>query len=153
MLEILAAFIKLRRSLSLAHVQCTKPLGLGSKQAHLLRVLHACGPCSAGSLARATVSDPAAIHRAVGVLVKKGLVLRTADSKDGRRCSLRLSAAGETMALEVLKRTERLAQDAFSALDETRRALFLEDLRAVAAHVDARLAPLRTPGEEPHDEA
>jgi DNA-binding MarR family transcriptional regulator len=140
MLELIENFVRLRRALSLAHVQQLKPLGLGSKQAIILRALAKDGPCSAVELARATVSDPAAINRTVAGLIKKGLLRQRRDADDGRRCRLSLTPGkGHRMAAKVLAQTRQLADRAAKPLSPAERQRFIHDLQRLTEHLNAEL--------------
>ena len=141
MLEMLENFSRLRRALSLAHVQQLKPLGLGAKQAVILRALAKDGPSSAIDLARATVSDPAAINRTVGGLIKKGLLRQERDAEDGRRCRLSLTPdLGRPMAAKVLALTRQLAAQMAQPLAGPEQARFSQDLQRLTEHLNAQLS-------------
>ena len=139
MLDVLENFVRLRRALSLAHGQRLKPLGLGSKEAVLLRTLAHSGPCSAIELSRATASDPAAVNRTLSGLLKKGLLRQERDPADARRSRLSLTPAkGRRLAAEVQALTEALAALAVQPLTPSERRRFNHDLQRLTEHLNAQ---------------
>lgn len=101
MIEIIESFGRFRRAVNLLLVQELKPLGLGSKQASMLRYLAAHRRCSHADLARHTITDPAATGRIVDTLVRRGLVLRAEHPSDRRRWMLSLTPQGRQAADKI----------------------------------------------------
>lgn len=138
MQKALRAFVKLKQALSLAHAHALHPLGLGPLQAGIIRVLDAEGACSAARLARAVASDPAAVNRALGPLIKKGLLKRAADPADRRSGSLSLSAGpGRAAAARVAAARRGLERDLLGGLPKADWPAFAKNLERVADHVQA----------------
>ena len=100
-LHLLSAYGNMRRHLSLEFSQNLKPLKMGSKQAAILYQLVTNGDQSLTSLSRATLSDPAAITRAVQTMVKKGWVKKEEMATDQRQTLLRMTHAGEKLANQM----------------------------------------------------
>ena len=103
MITILEKFGKLRRKLNLLFTQALSPLGIGPKQAVLLRYLSTRGESSLADISRATVTDPAAVNRSVAVLIKKGMIQRREHATDQRRWQVSLTRKGKGQAMEVEK--------------------------------------------------
>lgn len=100
--ELLVAFGKIRRRLNLIATQALKPLGIGPKQALLLRALQeAKGALSLSEMAESTLTDPAATGRAIESLLKKGWVKQTDDPDDKRRWLVSLTKEGRKITGEV----------------------------------------------------
>jgi len=148
--EFLENFVRLRRALSQAHALGLKPLGIGPLQAAILRALAQGGPCSAVELARATASDPAAINRAVGALIKKRLLRQRVDPRDARRCRLSLTpGSGRRMAARTLGLSEELARATVAVLSPAELGRLNRGLKALADHVTAHPQLLLKPIEAP----
>jgi DNA-binding MarR family transcriptional regulator len=140
MREIFQNFALLRQALNVAARRGYKPLDLDVRQAGILRALHDAGPCSAVELCRATISDPAAINRALGALIRKGVVRQVRDAKDRRRSRLTLtSPAGTGLAREVVRIHEELAQKTFRPFSEPERRRFNRDLERLTIHLNGIL--------------
>lgn len=136
MQKALRAFVKLKRALSLAHAHALHPLGLGPLQAGIIRTLDADGACSAAHLARAVASDPAAVNRALGPLLKKGLLKRVADPADRRSGRLSLSPGpGRAAAARVMAVRRGLERDLLGGLPKADWPRFARDLERVAEHL------------------
>lgn len=101
---LLESLMRVRKLIYLQAVQALKPLGLGPKQAALLRRLRLLGPdCCLSELSKATASDPAAVGRTVDGLIRKGWVraVKPEAGGDRRRRPVALTPAGDALASKV----------------------------------------------------
>jgi DNA-binding MarR family transcriptional regulator len=138
MQNALRTYVQLKRALSHAHAHALRPLGLGPLQAAIIRTLDEEGPCSSARLARATVSDPAAVNRALAGLLAKGLLRRQPHPSDGRSSSLALSPrAGRALADKVAALRLGLERELLAGLPRGDRARFVKDLERIAAYLHA----------------
>lgn len=101
MIEIMDSFGRFRRVANLALIKELKPLGIGHKQAKMLRYLAKNPEGSHADLARHTITDPAATGRIVDILVKRGLVIQKAHRTDRRAWVLFLSPKGRVLAKKI----------------------------------------------------
>jgi DNA-binding MarR family transcriptional regulator len=99
--QLLESFGRLRRALNLYYTQTVKPLGIGVKQAALIRLLAKEGTASLAELSRWTLTDPAATTRAVNVLLQRRLVRREEHPVDKRRWEMALTPRGKKQAGKV----------------------------------------------------
>lgn len=109
-IQLLESFGRLRRALNLHFTQILRPLGIGAKQAALIRLLDKQGTASLAELSRFTLTDPAATTRAVNVLLKRGLVRQAEHPTDKRRWQMALTPQGEKMAVKIHKVYGDIAQ-------------------------------------------
>jgi DNA-binding MarR family transcriptional regulator len=100
-IQLLDGYRRFRRSVNLLAVKELKPLGLGTKQASLIRHLGEQGRCSHADLARLTGTDPAATGRILDGLIRRGLVAREEHPSDRRRWVLTLSPTGRPLAAKI----------------------------------------------------
>jgi len=100
-IRLLDSYRRFRRAVNLLAVKDFKPLGLGTKQASLLRHLGELGRCSHAELARLTNTDPAATGRILDELIRLGLVARSEHPTDRRRWVLSLSPEGKALAVKI----------------------------------------------------
>jgi DNA-binding MarR family transcriptional regulator len=102
MIQALEKFGKLRRTVNLFALHRFKGVsGTGVKQAVFLRHLLSQGPCSPAELSRATVTDPAAVHRAVKTLLARKMVERRPHPTDQRQWRILLTPRGTRVAREI----------------------------------------------------
>jgi DNA-binding MarR family transcriptional regulator len=66
------------------------------------------------------LSQPATV-RLVNQLVATGLASRTPDGQDGRRVSIRLTAAGKARALMILRRRDDVVEEFLTGLSQAQR--------------------------------
>ena len=124
MIEILESFGRLKRELNLAVLHELKPLGLGYKQAGMLRYLAKHKFCSQADLARYTITDPAATGKMVAELVKQGLLSQKEHASDKRRWVISLTPKGTALARRLTGHVEKLARQLAAPLDhKEQRAL------------------------------
>jgi len=114
--EIMGKFFILRRAVNLRMVESLKDLGLGPKQASVLKCIHRFSPISSVRLADLTLSDPAAITRLVDNMVKRGYLVKKDSSTDRRAWDLCLTADGERVAKKIKGIHESIAQEIFGVL-------------------------------------
>jgi DNA-binding MarR family transcriptional regulator len=126
--RILESYGHLRRALNLHYTQSLRPLGIGAKQAALMRLLAKQGKASLAELSRATLTDPASTTRSVNILSKKGWVKRKDHPTDNRRWELALTPQGEKMAVKVLKTYSQLSHEVAEALSPVERDAFIKTL-------------------------
>ncbi len=122
---VLEKIFMFKRAINLQAISKLKDLGLGPKQAWLLRCIDQAGPISAARLAEMTASDPAAITRSVDNLVRQGLLEKRDSSVDRRAWRLCLTARGEKMAKRIRSISEKLAEELFNVLSEGEKDRFI----------------------------
>ncbi len=138
MIQALEKFGKLRRRLNLSFTQSLKPLGIGPKQAILLHYLSSHGTSSPTGLSRATVTDPAAVNRAVAVLLKRTLVRREEHATDQRRWQLSLTPKGQNLAGRVEGLYASVSRKLVDPLSPAEKKVFLRLLDKI---LDSFTAP------------
>lgn len=114
----------LRRLIHLRALHALKPLGLGPKQAAILRRMGLePGPRCLVDLSKATASDPAAVGRIVDGLIRKGWVqaLAVGPKPDRRRRDVALSAKGAELAAKVQAVFLGMDRDMSAVLDPLER--------------------------------
>ena len=127
-LPLLEAFGRLRRTLNLYFTQAVRPLGVGAKQAALIRLLARQKTASLAELSRYTLTDPAATTRAVNLLLKRGWVRQAEHPTDKRRWQMALTPQGEKQAAQVEKAYEEIAEKVSGSLTVAERKAFAKTL-------------------------
>jgi DNA-binding MarR family transcriptional regulator len=102
--------------------------GLQRAQWRMLALIGTASDCTASELVRRASLDAVAVHRAVGQLIERGLVLRRPSPQDGRVKLLRLSARGRRMLAEIAPVARALEQRALAALPEAEARVFVRAL-------------------------
>lgn len=119
------------RYLSRMYIQ---KFGLTTSQWKVLPIIGYHAPMSAKEVSERTSLEPEKVTRAVDRLVTRGLVKRSADSKDRRRVVLSLAAKGK----EVFRQSEEIRgaieSKFLSALDRRERAAFNHILDKLERH-------------------
>ena len=87
------------------------------------------GPTSQNQLGRRTAMDVATINGVVDRLAKKGLISSKADTRDGRRLLLELTAEGEAYVAEMLKAGHEVTRETLAPLTARESATLVELLR------------------------
>lgn len=123
-IRLLESFGRFRRGLNLTFSQALKEIGLGIKQGQFLRYLEKNGRASQADLSRATLTDPAAVNRALDSLEKKGWVTRADDPWDRRRWAVQLTGEGRKTAKKVDLLYRRLAEKVFSVFSSAEKKNF-----------------------------
>ena len=100
--EVLENYISLRREVNLVLGNKLKDTEFGQKQMLILYYLSH-GPITMRELADYTLSDPAAISRAVASLEKDGVLVRKASPDDQRKVIVTLTAKGRQKSKEAEK--------------------------------------------------
>jgi DNA-binding MarR family transcriptional regulator len=127
-IRLLESFGRLRRALNLHFTQAVRPLGVGAKQAALIRYLARQGTASLAELSRFTLTDPAATTRAVNLLLKRGWVRQEEHPTDKRRWQMALTPQGEKQATRVEKTYEEIAGKISGSLTGAERKTFAKTL-------------------------
>ena len=140
-LQLLESFGRLRRSLNLYFTQAVRPLGMGAKQAALIRYLAKHKTASLAELSRFTLTDPAATTRAVNLLLKRGWVHQEEHPTDKRRWQMALTPHGEKQAALVEKIYGKIAGQVSKSLTAAERKGFSETLLKLN-----RVFPAESPG-------
>lgn len=112
--EVLECYISLRREMNLALGERLKKTSFGHKQMLILYYLTR-GSISMRELAGFTLSDPAAISRAVASLEEDGWVVRKACPDDQRRVMVSLTAKGRARSKEA----EQIREELSKVIDQT----------------------------------
>jgi DNA-binding MarR family transcriptional regulator len=134
----LKIFGVIRRRLNIAVTQMLKPLGIGPKQAVILRYIAENPECSLASAARATATDPAALGRAIDALIRSGWVVRHPHSTDKRKSGLSLTRSGAVKTRRVQKIYQSVAAHFVSALTPAERRAFDHCLSKINASLGER---------------
>lgn len=119
--DILEKFFKFKRAINLRAVHELKGLGIGPKQAAVLRCVSKDGPVSAARIAEYTMSDPAAITRSVDLLEEHGFIEKKDSSTDRRARLLHLTHKGEKAAKQIRAMQESLSAEIFGKLPSHER--------------------------------
>lgn len=108
--------------------------GMPASRFALMRLL-ALSETDAGvtELARRLGVNPAAVTRQVQELDREGLILRSADRKDGRRTRVRLSAKGRTLFEEIHERAHELERSVSATLGPGKAAAAAATLAGLRA--------------------
>jgi DNA-binding MarR family transcriptional regulator len=130
--EILDAYADLRRELATTVGMLLKPLGLGPKQMTLLSILAKEPSTSTTELAAQTLTDPAAVSRALKSLEDEGSITKTNHPGDSRRTLLSLTALGRRKALEAQKVRRALARKMAAGLNAREQSELVRLLRRAA---------------------
>jgi DNA-binding MarR family transcriptional regulator len=105
------------------------PYKLSRTQWRLMAVLASCNKMTAGSVADKTGMDKTTVSRAVGRMLERGLIKRSASEQDGRSAPLSLSAEGGKMFAKIAPealRQEQVLKEMFSEADLTMLTSFLD---------------------------
>ena len=108
--------------------------GLQRAQWRMLALIGTAPQCKASELVRRASLDAVAVHRAVGQLVERGLVLRRASPQDGRAKLLRLSAEGRRVLADTVPVALALEQRVLAALPAAEARALLRALRRLQRH-------------------
>src|SRR5262245_34884382 len=92
---VLQLFGKIRRQLKLVANQALRPLGIGTKQALILRELRLQKSASPSELSRITDTDPAATGKIIDTLIKRNWVERVDHPEDRRQWRILLTEEGK----------------------------------------------------------
>ena len=107
------------------------PYKLSRTQWRVMAVLATCQQMTAQMVADKTGMDKTTVSRAVGKMLERGLVKRSASEQDGRSAPLSLSVAGREMFTKIAPealRQERELKSMFSDEDLDKLTSFLNKL-------------------------
>ena len=144
--DVIDALRDLRRSLSRAATAAFSATGVGPKQVEILRELRRAGNLSQVELSRATVTEPAALMRALDALQRRGWTRREGCQDDRRRKLVSLTPAGERALAELDGTYEALSSVANRAISPRERAQFCALAAKIAAALHQHAGP--APAEE-----
>lgn len=144
-LKTLEEFGQFRRSLNLLFTNALRPLGLGVKQALILRFLSKRGKASLAELSRDTATDPAGMTRVTGVLMKQKVIRQDEHATDKRRWVMSLTPKGQKLAADVEDLYLSLSQQIFKALNTEEKAQFAQALRKLSRGLPQRRDRLDIP--------
>jgi len=122
------------------------PYGLSVTQWRVMAALGHHAPLTASEVGRRIVMDKVAVSRAVGGLMKRGLVERATDRSDRRRASLKLSTRGRTMHARIVPVALAYEEKLYQALDTAERQAFDALSDRLFAHAKALRAVPAPPG-------
>ena len=108
--------------------------GIARRQWRLLALLAARGALSPSALAEQAQLDRPRTSRALSLLVKKGLVLRTPEPGDHRRACVALSDAGQALVDEVFPQVADINTQVVASLDDTTLQALDRALTLLTAH-------------------
>ncbi len=86
--------------------------------------------------AQKTITDPAAITRAVENLINKNLVIRESDTKDKRCKIIQLNSRGKEVAKEIAKIQKKSAQCLFGVLTQKEKMYFLTIMKKLIENLE-----------------
>jgi DNA-binding MarR family transcriptional regulator len=130
--DVLEAYTSLRRELNLVLAHELKNAEFGQKQMMILFKLRK-EPASMGEIAEYSLSDKAAVTRAVASLEKAGLVRRAASPEDQRKSIVELTAKGRSKAHEaerVRSVISKCINDTISVKERGQLAMLLQKVVA-----------------------
>lgn len=119
---------------------CEGRFGITRREWRLIAVLASRGELGSSQLAEHAQLDRARTSKAVGSLVEKRLVSRTARAGDRRQVRLGLTAAGEALYDELFPLVTRINADLMGALDADDAARFDASLHLLQARAEALVA-------------
>ena len=136
---ILDNYFALRRVINIAAVGELKDIGLGPKQAAVIRIIKNCPNISLAHLASITTSDPATITRIINNLVNQGLILRKNSKTDRRAFVLSVSKKGKELAEIIKQKHTKISEKIFSCLSrdeqETLKKILTTMVEKHGAHI------------------
>jgi DNA-binding MarR family transcriptional regulator len=139
--DVIASYRELRRAISRAAASIFSATGVGPKQVVILREMRSAGSVSQVALARATLTDPAAMMRALDALERRGWVFRVSSDDDRRRKLVSLTATGRHALEELDVSYESLRSAASSALSASEREQFCALADRIASTLNRVTAP------------
>jgi DNA-binding MarR family transcriptional regulator len=108
-----------------------KGVDVTPRQQGVILTLQRHGELSQNLLGRMTSMDPANIKGVISRLITAGLVERFANDADRRLGMLRLTPAGQALALDLLPRAHDVGEAILAPIPEEERARFIELLRLI----------------------
>jgi homoprotocatechuate degradation regulator HpaR len=110
--------------------------GVTEQQWRVLRVLSDSGMLDAGSIAVKALLYPPSVTRIVRDLIERGLLVKQANSGDGRKLSISITHQGELLVKETAMRTKQLLDQYEQAFGPERLAAFKEEALQLAHCLD-----------------
>jgi len=108
--------------------------GVGPREWRIIALLGAAPDMSLNAVAREANIDKSQASRTVSELIERGLILRSADSQDGRGVSLDLTRAGRALYEEMFPAAIERNESMLSVLSETERETLERTLDKLTAH-------------------
>ena len=131
-LKTLEDFGQVRRGLNLVFSNALRPLGLGVKQAMILRFLSKRGKASLAELSRDTLTDPAGMTRVINVLMKQGVLYQKEHATDKRRWEMALTPKGKKITADLEKLYLSLSEKTFKGLSDSEKNQFSKTLQKLS---------------------
>jgi DNA-binding MarR family transcriptional regulator len=131
-IKTLEEFGQFRRSLNLLFTNALRPLGLGVKQALILRFLSKRGKASLAELSRDTATDPAGMTRVIGVLMKQKVLHQSEHATDKRRWVMSLTPKGKKLAEDVEDIYRSLSDQILKVLGREEKDQFTQTLQKLS---------------------
>ncbi|QOF76716.1 MarR family winged helix-turn-helix transcriptional regulator [Variovorax sp. 38R] len=119
---------------------CEGRFGITRREWRLIAVLASRGELGSSQLAEAAQLDRARTSKAVGSLVAKRLVSRTALAGDRRQVRLGLTATGQALYDELFPLVTRINAELMGTLDADEAARFDDALLRLQAHAETMVA-------------
>ncbi|PIF73999.1 DNA-binding MarR family transcriptional regulator [Variovorax sp. 54] len=119
---------------------CEGRFGITRREWRLIAVLASRGELGSSQLAEAAQLDRARTSKAVGSLVAKRLVSRTALAGDRRQVRLGLTATGQALYDELFPLVTRINAELMGTLDADDAARFDDALLRLQAHAETMVA-------------
>lgn len=141
------AVLSYRVSRSFARLYAAR-FGLTIAEWRVMAVLGRFAPLSPGGLVERTAMDKVRVSRAVAALEAQGRIVRTVDSGDRRRATLRLSAEGRRIHAAIVPLARDIEARFMSRLDPAEAAILdalLARLQGQADQLDRELDAVRPP--------
>jgi len=147
--SILLSVRRIMRAIDMQSSYLARQYGLTSPQLICLKMLFEKNEMTPGGLAKEVHLSHATVTGIINRLEKKGLVLRTRSSNDGRSCLIRLTDSG----LSMTKSSPSMLQDQFmhklSKLATWEKTMILSALQRITSILDVEsidAAPVMTTG-------
>lgn len=117
------AVLSMRIAKTFAHRHSTR-YGVSIPEWRTIMTLHHLGPCYPADVCQFSTMDKTKVNRATTRLVAAGLISRTIDANDARRCTLALTDSGKQLHDEILPIALSLEHELLSALNEEEKKIF-----------------------------
>jgi DNA-binding MarR family transcriptional regulator len=114
---------------------------LAAPEWRALAVLGRFGAMSANGIADRTAMDKVRVSRAIGQLLRLGLITRKTDEQDRRRAVLDLSPQGLSVYRQIVPRALAVEEDLLSTLSADERQVFDAALAKLEARLGGAIVP------------
>jgi DNA-binding MarR family transcriptional regulator len=135
-LILLKRFSQLRNQVNAFFTSALKKMKIGPGEARLILYLKKNKSVLLKEAAQKTITDPAAITRAVENLINKNLVIRESDTKDKRCKIIQLNSRGKEVAKEIAKIQKKSAQCLFGVLTQKEKMYFLTIMKKLIENLE-----------------